>query len=75
MIGKTGVKTKLADGRLIQYGDVSRLKGKPWFMLDFHNEKCVEAVLRRLCKQVPGIFRDEAFEMFVVDARDDLSEL
>jgi hypothetical protein len=52
-----------------------KLEGKPWFMLEISNHNLVEPVLHRICKKIPSIFRDEALEIFVVDARDDISEL
>jgi hypothetical protein len=57
-------------------GDVSKLQGQDWYMLDMTQfKRHIEPTRRRICQQIPAIFGGDPFEMFVVDARDDLSEL
>ncbi len=57
---------------LLQYGDVSTLRGSPWFMLELRSEKTIEPTLRRLGNAVPGIFQSDPVEFFVPVFKRDL---
>ena len=57
---------------LLTYGDCSKLKGKQWCMLEVRSEKTIEPTLRRIGKQIPAIFHDNAVELFVPVGKRDL---
>lgn len=50
---------------LFHYGNTDKLKGKPWYMMELSNEKTIEQTMRRIGKNIPGIFRNEAVEVFI----------
>lgn len=50
---------------LIVHGDTSKLKGKPWFMVELRSEKTGESTIKRIGKAVSGIFRSDPVEIFV----------
>jgi hypothetical protein len=59
---------------LISYGDVSKIAGQPWFMLEIRSDE-PEPTLKRLCKETPGIFREHSLEVFVPALPQDLESL
>jgi hypothetical protein len=62
---------------ILQYGNIAKLKGNPWHYIELRSDKTVENTLRRIGKAIPGIFRQEAVEIFIpVNHRDlDVFEL
>lgn len=57
---------------ILQYGNVAKLKGKDWYYIELRSDKTVENTLRRVGKAIPGIFRQEAIEIFIPVNRRDL---
>jgi len=57
---------------IITHGDVSKLKGLNWFMVELRSEKTIEPTMRRIGNALPGIFRDEPVEIFIPVFRRDL---
>lgn len=57
---------------VLEYGDVSKLKGLHWFMCEVRSEKTVESTMRRVGKAIPGIFRNEPIEIFIPVMKRDL---
>jgi transcription antitermination factor NusG len=56
---------------IFQYGNIAKLRGQFWRMLELSNEKTIEQTMRRIGKAIPSIFRSEPVEIFVpVFARD-----
>ncbi len=62
---------------VLEYGEISKLKGKDWFMCELRSDKTVEPTMKRLGREVGGIFRSEPLEVFIpVQTRDlDVFEL
>jgi|SRR5271166_2119943 len=50
---------------LIYHGDISKLKGKPWFMVEIRSERTGESIIKRIGKAAPAIFRNDPVEIFV----------
>jgi len=46
-------------------GDVAKLEGQPWCVLELENARFMEMYLRRVLGHVPSMFRGHAFEMHV----------
>jgi hypothetical protein len=57
---------------IITHGDVSKLVGLNWWMVELRSEKTIEPTMRRVGKALPGIFRDEPVEIFIPVLRRDL---
>src|SRR5271165_1298457 len=57
---------------ILQWGDISKLKGKEWILIELRSEKTVESTMRRLGGAIKGIFRDEALEIFIPVFKRDL---
>jgi len=57
---------------ILEYGDVSRVQGKSWFMLELRSEKTIESTMRRVGKQLSGIFRHDPIEIFIPVVKRDL---
>jgi hypothetical protein len=57
---------------IITHGDVSKLQGLPWFMIELRSEKTIEPTCKRIGNALPGIFRDEPVEIFIPVFRRDL---
>lgn len=56
---------------ILEYGDINRLKDTRWFMAELRSDKTVEPTMKRLGREVGGIFRDEPLEVFIpVEKRD-----
>jgi hypothetical protein len=62
---------------VLEYGSVEKLKGKNWFMCELRSDKTVEPTMKRLGREVGGIFRSEPLEVFIpIQTRDlDVFEL
>lgn len=62
---------------LIVHGDVSKLKGKVWHMIEIRSEKTGEPTIKRIGKALASIFRSDPVELFIpVQHRDlDVFEL
>jgi len=50
---------------ILQYGAVENLQGKDWYLLELRSEKTVEPTMRRIGKQIPGIFKNDPVEIFI----------
>ena len=57
---------------VLEYGDVTKLKGKPWFMVELRSEKTIEPTMRRVGKALPNIFGPEPIEIFIPVFKRDL---
>jgi transcription antitermination factor NusG len=57
---------------ILEYGDVSRVQGLPWFMMELRSEKTIESTMRRVGKALSGIFRHEPIEIFIPVVKRDL---
>jgi transcription antitermination factor NusG len=57
---------------ILEYGDVSKLHGMNWFMMELRSEKTIESTMRRVGKQLSGIFRHDPIEIFIPVIKRDL---
>lgn len=57
---------------VLEYGEVSKLRGLQWFMCELRSEKTIESTMRRVGKAIPGIFRNEPIEIFIPVIKRDL---
>jgi hypothetical protein len=57
---------------VLEYGPVEKLKNTKWFMAELRSDKTVEPTMKRLGREVGGIFRDEPLEVFIPVQRRDL---
>src|SRR5271170_2085917 len=57
---------------ILEYGDVSKVKGMPWFMMELRSEKTIESTMRRVGKALSGLFRNDPIEIFIPVIRRDL---
>src|SRR5271157_618913 len=57
---------------ILEYGDVSRVQGLPWFMMELRSEKTIESTMRRVGKALHGIFRHDPIEIFIPVIKRDL---
>jgi len=56
---------------ILTYGNVAKLKGQSWYYIECRSDKTLENTLRRIGNAIPGIFRQEAIEIFIpVNKRD-----
>lgn len=59
---------------LFQYGDVDRLVGKPWNIVELRSEGGCEGTIRRIGKELPGIFKNDPVEVFIPVGKRDLGK-
>src|SRR5271170_7848509 len=64
--------TSVLFSMILEYGDVSKLKGLSWFMMELRSEKTIESTMRRVGKQLGGIFRHDPIEIFIPVIKRDL---
>jgi intein/homing endonuclease len=57
---------------VLEYGPVEKLKSTKWYMAELRSDKTVEPTMKRLGREVGGIFRDEPLEVFIPVQRRDL---
>jgi len=57
---------------ILEYGDVSKVQGLPWYMLELRSEKTIESTMRRVGKALNGIFRHDPIEIFIPVIKRDL---
>jgi hypothetical protein len=57
---------------ILEYLDVSALKGRAWNCVEFATEHTVEATLKRLCYKLPVLFRKDPVELFCPMLKRDL---
>ena len=57
---------------ILEYGDVSKVQGMQWFMVELRSEKTIESTMRRVGKALNGIFRADPIEIFIPVVRRDL---
>jgi hypothetical protein len=57
---------------ILEYGDVSLLKGASWYLVELRSEKTIESTMRRVGKAIPNIFRGEPIEIFIPVFKRDL---
>jgi transcription antitermination factor NusG len=57
---------------ILEYGDVSKLKGLPWHMMELRSEKTIESTMRRVGNALNGIFRTDPIELFIPVVKRDL---
>src|SRR5271166_1791594 len=57
---------------ILEWGDVSKLKGLDWYALELRSERTIESTMRRVGKAIPGIFREDPIEIFIPVFKRDL---
>ena len=57
---------------ILEYGDVCKVKGMPWFMMELRSEKTIESTMRRVGKALSGLFRNDPIEIFIPVIKRDL---
>lgn len=57
---------------VLEYGDVSQLRGREWYLMELRSEKTIEPTMRRIGKSIPNIFRSEPVEIFIPVFKRDL---
>ncbi len=57
---------------ILEYGDVSKLKGSVWYMCELRSEKTIESTMKRVGKALHGIFRNDPIEIFIPVVKRDL---
>src|SRR5208283_1062620 len=57
---------------ILEYGDVSRVQGLPWYLMELRSEKTIESTMRRVGKALHGIFRHDPIEIFIPVIKRDL---
>jgi len=57
---------------ILEYGPVEKLRGMSWFMCELRSEKTIESTMRRVGKQLSGIFRHDPIEIFIPVVKRDL---
>ena len=57
---------------VLEYGEVSKLHGVPWYLCELRSEKTIESTMRRVGKAIPSIFRGEPVEIFIPVVKRDL---
>lgn len=57
---------------ILEYGDISKLQGMNWFLMELRSEKTIESTMRRVGKQLGGIFRSDPIEIFIPVIKRDL---
>lgn len=58
---------------ILEYGQVDKLKGKDWYLVEFRSEKTIESTMRRVGKAIPNIFRNDPIEIFIPVFKRDLN--
>ena len=57
---------------ILEYGDLSKVKGMSWYLVELRSEKTIESTMRRVGKALKGIFRSDPVEIFIPVIRRDL---
>jgi hypothetical protein len=57
---------------ILEYGDITKLKGMQWYMMELRSEKTIESTMRRVGKSLSGLFREDPIEIFIPVFRRDL---
>lgn len=57
---------------ILEYGDISKVKGMHWFMVELRSEKTIESTMKRVGKALHGIFRNDPIEIFIPVVKRDL---
>lgn len=57
---------------ILEYGDATKLKDEPWYMVELRSEKTIESTMRRVGKAIPSIFRNDPIEIFIPVFKRDL---
>src|SRR5271168_709498 len=57
---------------VLEYGDISKLKNKQWFLCELRSEKTIESTMKRVGKALHGIFRHDPVEIFIPVIKRDL---
>ena len=50
---------------VLEYGNVSSLKGMHWYLMEIRSEKTIESTMKRVGKALHGIFRNDPVEIFI----------
>lgn len=50
---------------ILKYGDISRLEGLHWNVIELRSEKTSEETIKRIGKSLKNIFRDDPAEVFI----------
>src|ERR1700757_947492 len=50
---------------ILEYGDTTKLKNEPWYIVELRSEKTIESTMRRVGKAIPNIFRNDPVELFI----------
>lgn len=57
---------------ILTYGDVSRLVGQKWHLMEIRSEKTAENIIRRIGNAIPGIIKSGVCEVFLPVGERDL---
>lgn len=57
---------------ILEYGDISRVKGLHWYLCELRSEKTIESTMKRVGKALHGIFRHDPIEIFIPVIKRDL---
>ena len=57
---------------ILEYGDITKVQGLPWYMMELRSEKTIESTMRRVGKALNGIFRHDPIEIFIPVVKRDL---
>lgn len=57
---------------ILEYGDIAKVKGLSWYMMELRSEKTIESTMRRVGKALSGIFRHDPIEIFIPVVKRDL---
>ena len=57
---------------ILEYGDISKIKGMSWYLVELRSEKTIESTMKRVGKALHGIFRSEPIEIFIPVVKRDL---
>jgi hypothetical protein len=57
---------------LLEYGDISKIKGLNWYLCELRSEKTIESTMKRVGKALSGIFHHDPVEIFIPVVKRDL---
>lgn len=57
---------------ILEYGDIQKVKGMQWYMVELRSEKTIEGTMKRVGKALHGIFRSDPIEIFIPVIKRDL---
>lgn len=58
---------------ILTYGDITKLAGQKWYLMEIRSEKTAENIIRRIGNAIPGIIKTGACEVFLPVGERDLN--